>query len=693
MKIHYFLSRISVLVLVLLFSTKTQAQTTVVSSLEDLLPYLDDDNADVKLTPGTYNISAIDITQGRFSNPLFLFEGSNSTYDFTDVTINISTTVFQKFGSVEVKEIQILGNNNVLKNLKLVDTGNTRPSKTAQNITMDGRDNRIEGFHLATRGSYPYGYGDAFGKGGGSVIKHYKHSAVLIRGLRNHLKNTTVISRSYGHIVFMQAASYPLIEGCYLEGEMRTTDDMLTEVGTGTPADNVDFMTVWGYKLPAGYMMSMQEGGIRAYNAGTTYIDGVEIQRGTDNPKVLNCTIKNARTGVTLAHATGTKYVEGCTTIGCENGYSIGSGTVVNCGADATYGPVYKNAYSSDNGYTADITILPPSAAYYNGHDAIAYVGGKNHNLTFRSEETNIPSNLKIMVSGDMQNLRLLNGSNASQNNLTSSNITLKNLTKFPIVLHGDSSNISVSTCDTDEVTDNGSTNTVTSLNCDSVNLALLGEASQSSSRPNDGFAANAIDDNTSGAWANNSVTHTNTETNPWWKVELQAESSIGDINIFNRTDNCCKARLGNFTVYVLDANGNTSFSKTISNAPDPSVSIDANGALGKTVKIILNGTNPLSLAEVQVFEKSLSVANYEKELNFYPNPVTSELHISLAQLGVHLAKTNIVLLNVNGQIVKRVAVGNSEKISLQLAAIKSGVYILQISDGSKTIRRKIIKS
>ncbi len=52
-------------------------------------------------------------------------------------------------------------------------------------------------------------------------------------------------------------------------------------------------------------MLNLQEAGIRAYNAGTTYIDGEEIQRGTDNPTVLNCTIKNARTGVTLAHASG----------------------------------------------------------------------------------------------------------------------------------------------------------------------------------------------------------------------------------------------------------------------------------------------------------------------------------------------------------------------------------------------------
>lgn len=452
-------SAVIAFLMLLLLQMHVQAQTITVNSLQELLPYLNDDNVDVKLAPGTYSVSDYDISQQAFSNPLFLFEGSNSTYDFTDVTINIDTYVFQQFGNVEVKEIQILGNNNVLKNLTLADIGDYKPSNRAQNITIDGKDNRIEGFHISSRGSYPYGYGDAFGKGGGAVISHNKHSVILVRGLRNHVKNCTVISRTYGHCIFMQAASYPTIEGCYIEGEVRTTDDMLAE--TSGPAYDVGFMTAWGYRLPAGYMMSLQEAGIRAYNAGTTYIDGVEIVRGTDNPTVLNCTTKNTRTGVTLAHATGTKYVEGCTVIGCEQGYSIGSGTVINCGADAIYGPVYKNAYESDNGYNADITILPPSDSYYNGHDAIAYVGGRNHNLTFKSDipESDIPSNLKIMIAGDLQGLRVLNGNNESQNNHNADDIVINNLSNFPIILHSDSSNTSGQSCGT--ITDNGSNNTV----------------------------------------------------------------------------------------------------------------------------------------------------------------------------------------------------------------------------------------
>ncbi|WP_373942909.1 hypothetical protein OEG92_07375 [Polaribacter sejongensis] len=97
---------------------------------------------------------------------------------------------------------------------------------------MDGSFNRIEGFHITAKGSFPYGYGDAFGKGGTYTIKHNKHSAFLIRGESNHAKGVTIIHRTYGHCMFMQAANNPIIEDCYLEGEMRSTDDMLAEKGT-----------------------------------------------------------------------------------------------------------------------------------------------------------------------------------------------------------------------------------------------------------------------------------------------------------------------------------------------------------------------------------------------------------------------------------------------------------------------------
>ena len=431
--------------LILQVNSKLYAQT-IVTSLSELMPFLDDDHVDIKMKPGVYTITEEDVKQGlytkelklkRVSKILFLFEGNHSTYDFSGVTIKIDTKVHQAFGNYQVHEFQIIGNNNILKNLTLIDDGSVHDAPTfrATNIVMDGAYNRIEGFTVTTKGSFPYGYGDAFGKGGKSVIRHRKHSACLIRGESNHLKNSTFFHRSYGHCIFMQGANNPLIEGCYVEGEVRKTDDMLAEVGTGSPADKVNFMTVWGYKLPAGYMLSTGEAGIRAYDGGETIIDGKTFKRGTSNPTIKNCVVKNMRTGVTIAHATGKKYVENCTSLGNENGFSLGSGQVVNCRADVIYGPAYASTYEIDVAYNADITILSSKEPYYNGSGNIAYIGGSKHKIILRGSNQGVEKGLKISVGGDKNNIRLQNGNLPKQNNFKAADFELLNLTNFPVFL------------------------------------------------------------------------------------------------------------------------------------------------------------------------------------------------------------------------------------------------------------------
>lgn len=459
-----------------LLSLFGDAQVTV-NSLAELKPYLDDNNVNVKLAPGTYKVTADDFKNdvydsqvsilGDVDDVLFLFEGNDNTYDFTGVTIEVETAVFNEVRN-DLHEVQIIGNNNVLKNLTMVDDGSVydKPRTRVRNVVMDGEYNRLEGFHISSKGSSPYGYGDAFGKGGGPVISHNKHSTLLVRGNYNHVKNCTMIHRTYGHCIFMQAADHATIEGCYVEGEVRSTDDMLAEEGTGSAADKVGFMTTWGYKLPAGYMMSTGEAGIRAYNAGATIVNGVGYEAGTSNPTVINCTIKHMRTGVTLAHAKGTKYVEGCTAIGCENGFSLGSGTLLNCSADCAYGPVYANTYQNDKNFHAEITILAAIDPYYNGSKSVAYFGGSNHNVTFNGTESVVNQDLKIKLGGAKGVVRLLGTNSPTQNNLTANNMTLENHSAYPMVIVTGSDDNDIQTCGM--VTDNGSRNDITPFeNCE----------------------------------------------------------------------------------------------------------------------------------------------------------------------------------------------------------------------------------
>ncbi len=141
-------------------------------------------------------------------------------------------------------------------------------------------------------------------------------------------------------------------------------------------------------------------------------------------------------------------------------------------------------------------------------------------------------------------------------------------------------------------------------------NLAVGRPATQSSPFIDPG---RAVDGNTDGAFFNNSVTHTQTEANPWWQLDLGASKSVSKIVVWNRTD-CCSDRLSNFWVFVSDQPFNPTdkpanlqrrpgtWSSFQEDVPSPDVEIAPDGVRGRYVRIQLAGTNALSLAEVQIY-------------------------------------------------------------------------------------------
>ena len=143
-----------------------------------------------------------------------------------------------------------------------------------------------------------------------------------------------------------------------------------------------------------------------------------------------------------------------------------------------------------------------------------------------------------------------------------------------------------------------------------SVNLAQGRPVSQSSTN-HGGAASRAVDGNTDAVWRNGSVTHTATENQPWWQVDLGSVSRISHINLHNRID-CCSDRLSDFHVLVSetpfttnDLNSNlannavNSFYNGSTAGSPTRIDINANG---RYVRVQLAGSNPLSLAEVEVF-------------------------------------------------------------------------------------------
>ncbi len=443
-----------------------------VSSLEALQPYLKMSNVNVKLTPGTYRVTAADfsvgkykatseVVEGNLTQVLLLVAGENSTYDFTDVTIINEVEVFAKLNGrySEYVNLHFLGNGNHVKGLSLKDEGALITyNGGCTNVIVDGAKNLLEDVSLNIRGSYPYGYGEIFGKGHDHLIGLDKHCAMLVRGNYNHILNCDIFSQSYGHLLFMQGAENPTIEGCHIQGSIGTTDAVLAEAGTGSIADELEFMTIWGYKLPAGYTLFFNEDGIRTYTSGNTMVDGVRYSdRQTRDITVKDCYVRNARGGVALRLGGGKKYVENTTAVGCDSGISTGAGTVKNCFADAQLNIALGMAYDNDHDMDADVTLLPYEGDEYNGPKQAAFIRGYNHNIRFRRGAglENEDQNLVIQIGGDTRAI----GSLAKDENSPAYNNVVINETYYPVNLDDNTHDNTIYSLG--KVVDNGKNNKV----------------------------------------------------------------------------------------------------------------------------------------------------------------------------------------------------------------------------------------
>lgn len=141
-------------------------------------------------------------------------------------------------------------------------------------------------------------------------------------------------------------------------------------------------------------------------------------------------------------------------------------------------------------------------------------------------------------------------------------------------------------------------------------NLAPEGQASQSSTSFG-GVASRAIDGNTNGRYNDNSVTHTNNESNAWWELDLGHSAYLESVRLWNRSD-CCSERLSDF--YLLVSEQPFASHDLAATLAQPGViaqrhrAAAANqtdfdiGAEGRYVRVQLAGRNALQLAEVQVF-------------------------------------------------------------------------------------------
>ncbi len=139
-----------------------------------------------------------------------------------------------------------------------------------------------------------------------------------------------------------------------------------------------------------------------------------------------------------------------------------------------------------------------------------------------------------------------------------------------------------------------------------------LGKTATESSDPWGYPASNAVNGDLS------DFSHTLNNSNEWWQVDLSpgTDTQMTQIVVYNR--DVCGDRLSNFTISVIDSNGNTVWSEvyTQPTTDGERLVFDTGTISGEYVRIQKNDANYLHLVEVQVFDYT-PVTRVDPTVNF----------------------------------------------------------------------------
>ncbi len=380
--------------------------TLVVDSIEDFVAATALDHHDVTLVPGEYWLEGPDAIPGQTKAALLELKGFNTVYNLDGVTINVSTEELAGYSNKTlVFVVLISGDHSSVEGLTLkmvhlsmkgVDAwGNERQwtaNKSSVIACVTGSNTVIRNCEITTGGSYPYGYGDAFGKGsrpnsGGvtnaAFISHKKQSGFLITdGADNVLvEDVTLNMRSFGHAFFLQGgASNIVFRRCQALGdEMADSDDIIAH-----PVYQEWGSATYREPIPADIRISKHEGGFRWYSNSASAINGWPSQ--SSNVLIEDCRIERMRTGVAPGYGEGYLRVLNTEAIDCEFGFATSAGAdevlISGCKSNAVNGPAVYFQYGADNA-VVDVELTGDTPATHVW--PIALIGGSNNHVTITS--------------------------------------------------------------------------------------------------------------------------------------------------------------------------------------------------------------------------------------------------------------------------------------------------------------------
>lgn len=402
-----------------------EAAAVQIASLKELAEYAARSGNAVTMKPGSYKLTdflPIEAMAGRRARKEFqfmTFSGSDNVFDLEGVTIDVDTALRTALKPpIHNNEFVISGNKNTIKGLEIRHLGDA-VSPAGAMVSIAGNGNTLRDCTFRVRGSFPYGYGDLFGKGGPNIINHQKKSGVHITGSDTSLFGCRLFMRSFGHGYYIQQDAANIhFENCEVEGEMRSTDDMLAE--TSGPAFKAGFRTIaknrqGENRVTPGYMKSLAEDGFRTYNQNR-------------NITFKNCTARNMRGGFELRTKGGVR-LENCSAIGNERGFWVSTDAIiVNCRGDGQYGPL---VFAEGDNASVELELLPTESKMT--VHALATIQGSGNKITIRpagnQERTRaVPIMIGYGTPGGGEGMSPIPERDAR-------GLTLRNLTAMPVII------------------------------------------------------------------------------------------------------------------------------------------------------------------------------------------------------------------------------------------------------------------
>lgn len=366
--------------------------TVRVSSLEELRQAAVRSNQQVILEPGEYTF---DDRRG------YRLTGSNNDFDLTGAHITIPLRVDSPRHILRLQGDNITLRGGRLEDVypdgqtEITDYGayNQGPTYGGRmtDVVVSGDGGRVVGLQMTVRGSYPYGYGNMFGIGGGAKLRLRKHCGLLVTGDHCVVDGCDVKNEAFGHAIFVQQSQHTVVRNSVVEGTLRPSDDCYNETDPGDLAARHDFRMQWpdwaeGVPIPRGHMINCTEDGIRAYN-------------GVGHMEVEFCEVRKARGGIKVYMAKSARVTD-CRVLDCVvQGYSVPSGGVISrCSGNAAYGPLLYIHSDNNRRQTIDLEVLP--APHGIGDHPLAAIKGSRHTIRFAAGPGSSPETMRPIIVG-----------------------------------------------------------------------------------------------------------------------------------------------------------------------------------------------------------------------------------------------------------------------------------------------------